>query len=148
MAGLSLQRRLAAKILKVGKSRIVMDTENLEEIKNAITKADIRKMISHGYIKVKATKLKMPDLYKKKRKMGPGSRKGSKTAKMSQKKKWMRTIRPLRAMLKDMREKKIIDTKMYRKMYFMVKSGAFRSCSHLKLYLKQKGISYEERSKV
>ncbi len=148
MAGLSLQRRLAADILKVGRSRVVMDNEHLEDLKNAITKSDIRKMISHGYIKVKNTKLKRPELYKQKKKMGPGSRKGSKNAKFTGKQRWMRTIRPLRSMLKDLRDKKKIDTKTYRKMYFMIKSGTFRSRSHLKLYLKQRGISYENGNNV
>ena len=33
MGGLTLQKRLAAKVLKVGESRIVMDPEHLEDIK-------------------------------------------------------------------------------------------------------------------
>ena len=42
MGGLTLQKKLAADILKVGETRVVMDPEHLEDIKNAITRADIR----------------------------------------------------------------------------------------------------------
>jgi len=148
MGGLTLQKRLAAAVLKVGETRIAMDTEHLEDIKNAITRADIKKMISHGYIKVKRTKMKRPNLYKKKRKKGSGSRKGRLKAKVTKKERWMSTIRPLRRMIKDLRDKGTIDTKTYRKTYLLIKSGVFRSRSHLKVYLTQKGILHEDRTKV
>jgi len=148
MGGLSLQKRLAAKILKVGETRIAMNPEHLEDIKNAITRSDIKKMISHGYIKVKRGKIKRPDLYKKKRRKGIGKRKGSLGAKVTKKERWMSTIRPLRRMLKELRDGGKIDTSTYRKTYYQIKSGTFRSRSHLKLYLTQKGILHEERTKV
>ena len=148
MGGLSLQKRLAASVLKVGQSRVVMDPDHFEDIKNAITRADIRKMINHGYIKVKKTKVKKPDLYKKKRKKGPGRRKGTKGAKVTKKRNWINTIRPLRRMLKDLRDKETIDSRTYRNTYMLIKSGMFRSRSHLKLYLKQKGVLREKKSKV
>ncbi len=146
MGGLSLQKRLAASILKVGESRIVMDPEHLEDIKNAITRSDIKKMISHGYIKVKPTKIKKPELYPKKRKRGPGRKKGAKGARLTKKRRWINTIRPLRKMLRELRERKVIDSRTYRETYRMIKSGAFRDRSHLKLYLKQKGVSNEDRT--
>ena len=148
MGGLSLQKRLAADILKVGHSRVVMDPDHLEDIKNAITRSDIRKMINHGYIKVKKTKIKKPELYPKKKKKGHGKRKGAKGAKVKKKRDWINTIRPLRRMLKDLRDKGTIDTRTYRKTYMLVKSGMFRSRSHLNLYLKQKGVLREDRTKV
>jgi len=146
MGGLTLQKRLAAEILKVGQTRVVMDPDHLEDIKNAITRADIRKMINHGWIKVKPSKIKMPKLYPKKRKKGPGKRKGAHGAKLTKKRMWINTIRPLRRMLKELKDKGTIDKKTYRKTYMLMKSGAFRSRSHLKLYLKQQGIIHEDRA--
>jgi len=148
MGGLSLQRRLAAEILKVGESRIVMNPEHLEDIKNAITRSDIKRMISHGYIKVKPTKIKKPELHPKKRKKGPGRRKGAKGARLTKKRRWINTIRPLRKMLRELRDKKIIDSRTYRETYLLIKSGAFRSRSHLKLHLKQKGVLDEDRTQI
>jgi len=146
MGGLTIQRRLAASILKVGESRIVMDPEHLEDIKNAITRYDIKKMISHGYIKIKPTKIKKPELHPKKRKKGPGRRKGAMGTRLRKKRAWINTIRPMRKILKDMKEKKVIDTRTYRETYHLIKSGVFRSRSHLKLYLKQKGVLHEDRT--
>jgi len=148
MGGLLLQKRLAADILKVGQSRIAMDPEHLEDIKNAITRRDIKKMISKGYIKVKRGKIKNPVLYQKKKKRGHGSKKGSSGARLTKKEHWMHTIRPLRRMLKELRDKGTLDTRTYRKTYLLVKSGMFRSRSHLRLYLKQKGVLSEDKSKI
>lgn len=140
MGGLSLQRRLAAKILKVGESKIWMDKEHLEDIKNAITRADIKKMISHGYIQSKVEKPKFPKK-RRKTKKGIGRRKGSKGARYSKKRKWINTIRPLRDMLKELKAQGKIDSVTYKKTYLLIKGGMFRSRAHLKLYLRQKGIS-------
>jgi len=148
MGGLLLQKRLAADILKVGQSRVVMNPEHLEDIKNAITRRDVKKMISKGYIKVRRGKIPRPKLYQKKKRRGPGSKKGSSGARLTKKERWMHTIRPLRKMLKELRDKGTLDTRTYRKTYLLVKSGMFRSRSHLRLYLKQKGVLSEGKSKV
>lgn len=145
MAGLSLQKRLASEILKVGETRVWINPTYSDEVKGAITRADVRRMINHGYIKAKKEKIKRPRNKKKKR-QGPGKRKGSKGARRPKKEKWMNTIRPLRRMLKKLREEKKIDVKTYRKLYLQVKSGAFRNRSHLKLYLEQRGIIDEGRT--
>jgi large subunit ribosomal protein L19e len=142
MGGLSLQRRLAADILKVGETRIWVSPSHLDEIKNSITRSDVRRMINHGYIKAKTPKIKRPKERVKKTK-GPGRRKGAKGARTPKKEKWMNTVRPLRRMLKKLRDENKIDVGTYRKLYSQVKSGTFRNRSHLKLYLKQRGILNE-----
>lgn len=139
MGGLSLQKRIAAQILKVGITKVWIDPEHREDIKNAITKADIRKAISHGYIKAKKGKLEYPKEMKKKKKT-IGSRKGRKHSRYDKKRKWINTIRPLRRMLKELKTSNNIDQKMYRETYKLLKGGTFRSRAHLKLYLQQKGV--------
>ena len=47
---LDVQRRLAAQILKCGENRIKFDPDSLEDIKEAITKTDIRSLINNGLI--------------------------------------------------------------------------------------------------
>jgi large subunit ribosomal protein L19e len=49
-------------------------------------------------------------------------------------------------MLKQLKEDGKIDIKTYRKLYSQIKSGAFRNRSHLKLYLKKRGIISEDRA--
>ena len=50
---LDVQRRLAAQMLKCGKNRVKFDPDSLEEIKEAITKADIRGLIGKRIISKK-----------------------------------------------------------------------------------------------
>ncbi len=139
----SLQKKLAAKILKVGVSKVWLDPTKKKEIESAITKADIRKLIKKGYIKALPEKLKKPK-EKKKRRRGPGRRKGKKYAKVSRKERWISTVRALRKMLKELKEKNLISQETYKKAYRLVKGGMFRSRSHLRVYLEQRGLIKKE----
>ena len=59
---LTLQKRLAADILKVGKSRVWLDPDpaKQKEIQAAITRADINRLIKRKVIKVTRTNVKRP----------------------------------------------------------------------------------------
>ena len=133
---MNLQKKLAAQILKVGESRIWLDPSKQKDIEAAITKADVRKLIQKGYIKVLPEKIRKPRERRKKRK-GPGSRKGARGAVLPSKRKWISTVRPLREMLKELRDSGKIDRPTYRRLYKLVKGGMFKSRSHLKIYLEQ-----------
>lgn len=135
----SLQKRLSSKILKVGESKVWLDPTKTKDIEAAITKADIRKMIKKGYIKALREKVRKPK-EKRKRRKGSGSRKGSKYAKLPSKRIWISTVRPLRRMIKELRDSGQVDRVTSRKLYLLVKGGMFRSRSHLKIYLEQHGI--------
>lgn len=139
MTRLTLQKKLAAKILKVGSSKVWLDPNQAKDIQTAITKADIRKLIQKGAVKALPEKVPFPK-ERKRRKRGPGRKRGSKYAKVVKKRRWIQTVRPLRRMLKELREKKLIDRPTYRKIYLLVKGGMFRSKSHLQIYLEQHGI--------
>ncbi|MDI6807216.1 MAG: 50S ribosomal protein L19e, partial [Candidatus Aenigmarchaeota archaeon] len=89
------QKRLAAKILKVGESKVWLDPKRMKDIEKAITKADIRKLILQGAIKSLPEKIKKRKEKKKVRK-GPGKRKGGKYTKVTRKRRWIITVRPLR----------------------------------------------------
>lgn len=144
---LTVQRRLAAKILKVGASRIWINPTRISEIAAAITREDVRKLILDGSIKVQPEKgisrVRARERHRKKklgRRRGIGSRKGKKGAKAPTKETWMTLIRALRDRLKELRHKKLIETKTYRRLYKMAKGGAFRSKAHLDVYIKEKGL--------
>ncbi|MEM0473527.1 MAG: 50S ribosomal protein L19e [Candidatus Aenigmatarchaeota archaeon] len=138
MTDLKLQKRLAAQILKVGKTKVWIDSEHFEDVKNAITRADVKKLIEKGYIKARKPKVKYPE--KKRKKSNPGSRKGKKGARTNKKRQWINTIRPIRKMIKELRQQKKIDQATFKEIYKLSKAGTFRNRSHVKLYLKQKGI--------
>jgi len=132
----SLQKKLAARILKVGESKVWLDPTKAKDIEAAITKIDIRKLIKKDMIKVLPEKIRKPR-EKTKRRKGAGRRKGSKGAIITEKRRWISTVRPLRRMLKELRSTNQIDKQTYRRLYLLVKGGMFRSRSHLKIYLEQ-----------
>jgi large subunit ribosomal protein L19e len=138
-----LQKRLAADILKVGKSRVWLDPTKLDEIKKAITRADIKRLIKKGYIKALPEKIHKPKERTKKKKRA-GSRKGAKFSRLSRKRRWISTVRALRKMLKELKNSGKIDKATYKRLYLMVKGGMFRSRSHLKTYLEQHGLIKSE----
>ena len=97
---LNNQKRIAAKLLNCSKKRVVFDTERLEEIKEAITKADLRGLIKDKAISAKPVKgvsrgraRKRQEQRRKGRQKGHSSRKGKKTARSPKKKVWMKKIR-------------------------------------------------------
>jgi len=145
----SLQKRLAARILKVGESRAWLDPKQKKDIEAAITAADVRKMIQKGYIKRLPAQLRMPrGIEREERgKRGRGSKRGAKYSIVPSKRKWISAVRPLRRMLKELKESKQIDNPTFKHLYKLVKGGTFRSRSHLRIYLEQHGLVKKKEEK-
>ncbi len=147
---LKIQKRLAATILKTSKSKIKFDGDRLEDIKESITKVDIRNLIKDkaiekvpiiGPSRVRARK-QMEQKAKGKRR-GQGSRKGKSTARLPKKERWMNHVRKQRELLKKLRDNKKITTGAYRDLYSKSKGGFFRSVRHIKMYINEKGLIKE-----
>jgi large subunit ribosomal protein L19e len=137
------QRRLAAEILKVGENRVWIDPERIDDVQMAITREEIKRLIHEGAIrKLKEkgiSRARARVLQRKKKKglrRGPGSRTGSSGARISKKEAWMKKIRALRRRLRELKAKKIITVSVYRKVYRMAGSGAFKSIAEMERYLK------------
>ena len=139
---LKFQKRLAARTLGIGMDRLSFDTSRYEDIKEAITKADIRSLARQGAINI--TPFRTPSRLrakarraqqKKGRQRGPGKKHGAKFARMPRKLAWMNKIRALRQTLSELRSKKQIDNKTYYDLYAKAKGGFFRDRSHLQFYL-------------
>ena len=141
---LNLQRRLAADILKIGKSRVWIDPKSMEEVSKAITKQDIRGLIKQNIIqekpkfgisRVRARMLKTQR--SKGRRKGYGQRKGSKTARTPAKETWMNKIRALRRELKKMKSSGNITNRDYFVLYRKAKGNFFRNVGHLRTYVEK-----------
>lgn len=135
----NLQKRLAAKILKAGKSKVWLDPTKAKDIAQAITRADVRRLILKKVVKKLPGKIRMPSERTEKKK-GQGSRKGSKNTIVTSKTRWINTIRPLRRELKELKTSKQIENSTYKQMRKLAKGGMFRSRAHLRLYLEQHGL--------
>ncbi len=149
---LKVQKRLAAQILKCSEKRIVFDPDSLDEIKESITKADIRGLIgvkaiikkaAEGVSKGRARKRK--EQRRKGRQRGVGSRKGKKTARLPKKKAWANRVRIQRSFIKNLRDKKVISKSDYQNIYMKIKGGFFRSKRHIKLHLGERGLIKNEK---
>jgi len=143
----SVQRRIASNLFKVGKNRVSFDNSKLDEIKEAITKDDIRALVESGAIKIKnkrgvaGSRAKSNMLQKSKgRRKGPGSRKGKWTSRNPTKKSWMNKIRLQRHFLEELKSKSLLDVKNYRNLRNKCKGGFFRSRRHLKLYINENNL--------
>lgn len=141
------QKRLAAALMKVGENRVRLFAGAKEEVAMAITRADVRKLISKGYVfavPVNSTsrgRIRKNKAQKKKgRQKGHGRRKGKKTARAPKKQQWMKKIRALRRALLKLRHSQEVSPSNYRKLYIRAKSGTVRDKAHLtQLIKKQKG---------
>lgn len=151
MSDLSNQRRIAAELLDCGQGRVWIDPLHTDEVAEAVTRADIRALIKKGVVAAaqkqgvargRARKLAIQK--KKGRRKGPGSRKGAKGARDPRKRRWIRTIRPIRRTLSELRDQKKITPSQYRVYYLKAKGGAFRSKAHLVAHLKTDGVLKEE----
>ena len=148
------QKEMSAKMLGVGKSKVWLNTENMTEIKEAITKADIRALIRKrviqrrpelGHSRVRARKRLVQR--RKGRQKGQGTRKGKRTSRLRDKKAWMNLVRNQREFIKELKVKQLVETKTYRNLYSKVKGGYFRNRRHIKLYLTEHKLFQEKAKK-
>ena len=151
MADLANQKRLAAAVMKVGQSRIRIDPDRGEEVASAVTRADIRKLVSGGVITSvqkagvsRGRRRKLRSQKAKGRRTGPGSRKGAANARTPSKGLWISRIRALRDELRTLRETGAIDASAYRDYYVRAKGGQFRSRAHMKSHMRTEGTLPEE----
>ncbi len=150
---LKLQKRLAASVLRCSEKRVVLDPARLEDIKEAITKTDIRLLVGEGAIRatpkkgvsrVRANKKKVQK--RKGLRKGQGRRKGKATARESKKERWMKKIRAQRKFLKSLKKKALIKPDVYKELYTKSKGGFFRNIKHIKLYIQEHGFLKPKKS--
>ena len=131
MKKLDKRKELAAKVLKVGKNRIVFDSDKLSDIKEAITKQDIRDFHKEGIITIKETKGRQT---KKKRKTRRGPGKIKKKIK-NRKQEYVKLVRKLRNYLKELKKQEKIDDKNYKDIRKKIRARTFKDKTHLKEYV-------------
>ncbi len=134
---LKKKKELAAKALDVGKNRICFNPESLNDIKEAITKQDIKTLYEEGIITIKPISGRRK-VIKRKRRRGPGK---IKMKVKHRKQDYVKITKKLRKYLKQLKNK--IPRETYYELRKKIKMKAFRDITHFKEYIE----SYEKISK-
>ncbi len=151
---LTVQKRLASRLLKAGYNKVKFDPERLSDIKEAITSSDLRTLIKEGAVVKekpkgvsKSRSRKVKEQKKKGRRKGHGSRKGKATARTEKKETWINRIRAQRKLLSSLKEQQKISKETYTLFYRKAKGGFFRSKRHLLLYLEEQNLIQKSKDK-
>ena len=144
---LTIQKKLAAQLMKCSPYRVWINPEELDDVSQAITKADVKGLIKQGVVKKHAPKFQSrfhararAVQRRKGRQKGSGTRKGKAGARLTQKEGWMNKIRPQRRYLRTLRDQKQIELPTYRDLIKKAKGGFFRSRRHISLYLTERDL--------
>lgn len=135
---------MAKNILKCGINRVWIDPDAIEELEDAVTRSDIKRLIKDGIIKAKkkigissGRKKEKKKSRKKGRGRGVGSRVSAKYAKIPRKRRWIQKVRAQRKLLLEMKNTGKIDSRTYRKLYTAVSSNVFKDKAHLQMYINE-----------
>jgi large subunit ribosomal protein L19e len=137
------KRELVARILGIGANRVRFEPDKLDDIADSITREDLRSLVRRGTIwttRVKGTsrgRARTKQAIRKKSGLGPGSKKGKKTARMGKKSAYVRKVRSMRHHLKVLKDRNEINRQTYWLIYKKINGSQVRSVSHLREIVKQ-----------
>jgi len=131
---LKKKKQLASKTLRVGINRIAFNDLRKDEIKEAITKQDIRDLHKDGAITIKEVG------GRKKIKRRKTRRKTGKIKKKVRKRKqnYVKLVRKLRKYLKELKKQDKLDRETYRDLRKKSRSKVFKSKRQLKAHMEKK----------
>ena len=140
---LHAKKQLASRIVGVGVHRIRFDSEHLDDIADAITRDDIRSLITANTISVKSFKgtsrgrAKIKKIQKSKRGATQGSKKGRKGARVGKKTVYVNKVRALRYILKIAKDRKEITNNVFKIVYKKIRGNTIRNKAHLRTVIEE-----------
>ena len=132
------KRELAARVLGVGINRVKFSPEYLEDVTDAITRENIRSLVTAHTIHVGGIKgtsrgrTRARHAKAKKRGRGHGSKKGAKGARQGKKELWVKKVRAMRRHIKILKKRGDISKRAFWSLYTKINGGQVRSLSHLR----------------
>lgn len=140
---LQAKKRLAARVIGCGVHRIRFDPDHEDAITDAITRQDIRGLISANKITVKRVqgtsrgRAHHKHLQQKKRGTKAGSKRGRKGARMGKKETYVKKVRSLRYILGVARDRSEINSREFWSLYKRIRGNTVRNKAHLRLLIEK-----------
>ncbi len=143
VVNLKAKKRLASRVTGVGVHRIRFDSDHLDDIADAITRENIRSLITANTIQIKSFtgtsrgRAQGKRDQKKKRGTGQGSKQGRKGARVGKKEVYVAKVRALRRLLKIAKDRKEITDPEFWALYKKVGGNTVRNKAHLRLLMEE-----------
>ena len=141
VVNLKAKKRLAARVTGVGVHRIKFDTDHLDDIADAITRENIRSLITANTITIRSFtgtskgRAHVKKAQKNKRGTTQGSKQGSKGARVGKKTVYVAKVRSLRRLLKIAKDRKDLTNPEFWALYKKVGGNTVRNKAHLRLLM-------------
>jgi len=138
VVNLKAKKRLVARVTGVGIHRIRFDTDHLTDIADAITRENIRSLITANTIRIKSFtgtskgRAHTKKAQKNKRGTTQGSKRGSKGARVGKKTVYVAKVRALRRLLKIAKDRKDLTNPEFWALYKRVGGNTVRNKAHLR----------------
>jgi len=141
VVNLKAKKRLAARVAGVGIHRIKFDTDHLDDVADAITRQNIRSLITANTIKIKPIvgtskgRAHQKKSQKNKRGTTQGSKQGRKGARVGKKEVYVAKVRALRRLLKIAKDRKDLTNSEFWTLYKKVGGNTVRNKAHLRMLM-------------
>ena len=135
---LRAKKRLVSRIVGVGINRVRFDNDHLDDVADAITRDDIRSLITANTITIKSFtgtsrgRAKIKKIQASKRGTKSGSKKGTKGARKGKKTVYVKKVRALRYILKISKDRKEITNESFKAIYKKIGGNTIRNKAHLR----------------
>jgi large subunit ribosomal protein L19e len=140
---LKAKKRLVSRVVGVGIHRVKFDSGHLDDIADAITRDNIRSLITANTITIKPIvgtsrgRAQAKRIQRKKRGTKRGSKKGRKGARAPRKDAHMIKVRALRYRLKIAKDRKEITNPEFWQLYKMIGGNTIRNSAHQRILIEE-----------
>ncbi len=137
------KKRLVSRMYGVGLKRISFDSDHLDDIADAITRENIRSLVTANTIKIRQIigtsrgRARLKKFQKNKRGTKQGSKKGRKGARVGKKEVYVTKVRALRRRLKIAKDRRDITNKEFWAIYKKIGGNTVRNTAHLRTLVEE-----------
>lgn len=138
VVNLKTKKKFVSRVTGVGVGRIKFDSEHLDDIEDAITRENIRSLITANTIQIDPVvgtsrgRAQSKKMQRTKRGTKPGSKHGRKGARAGKKEVYVSKVRSLRRLLKIAKDRKEITNPEFWSIYKKISGNTIRNKAHLR----------------